>query len=47
MSEFEPIPLAEFCHIGKPKSPYRRPILDEIPEDLLSNFRNIFLEGMY
>jgi len=45
LAQFDPIPIADFCHIGKAQSPYRRPILVDIPEELSLEFRNLFLEG--
>ena len=44
MNEFEPVPLSEFCHIGKEQSPYRRPIKD-VTEEMNLEFRNLFMKG--
>ncbi|XP_034254974.1 uncharacterized protein LOC117653424 [Thrips palmi] len=45
MSELEDVPLAEFCHFGEPESLNRRPVLEEIPEELKEEFRKRLLEA--
>lgn len=44
MSQFEPIPISDFCHIGKPQTPYRRLVLD-VTEEMSLLFRNRLMEG--
>lgn len=44
LSQFEPVPLEKFCHLGKQQTPYRRMVLD-VTQEMAEEFRALFLEG--
>jgi len=44
LSQYEPTPLKDFCHIGSQQTAYKRPILNPSPE-MEAEFRAMYLAG--